>query len=65
MPIQKFRSLDEARAAQRSRPGSEENLRRLRAVLLFWSRARPKTFQRGVFKYRSVQEAQDAALSRR
>ena len=64
MPIQKFRSFDEARRAQRSIPGSETNLRRLRFVLEFWSRVRPKTHARGVTKFRSSEDA-DAALSQR
>lgn len=63
MPVEKFRSFDAARDAQRSESGSDVNIRRMRAVLEFWSIARPKTIRRGVFKYRSVQEAQDAALS--
>ena len=65
MPVQKFRTPDEARKAQRSVPGSEENVRRLRTILEFWSKARPRLIPRGVHKYRSVQEAQDAAHSRR
>lgn len=65
MPVRKFHSNEEAREAQRSLPGSEENVRRLRAVLEFWSRARPKQIRRGVTKYRSVGEAQDAARSGR
>lgn len=65
MPIQKFRSPDEARRAQRSEPGSETNIRRMRFVLEFWSRVRPRAIHRGVTKYHSVREAQDAARSRR
>lgn len=65
MPVEKFRSLDDARRAQRSEPGSERNVRRMTFVLQFWSRVHPKRVQHGVFKYRSPHEAQDAALSRR
>lgn len=65
MPVQKFRTSEDARRAQRSVPGSETNVRRMTFVLEFWSRARPKQVPHGVFKYRSQQEAQDAALSRR
>jgi hypothetical protein len=66
MPVQKFRTPDEARVAQRSVAGSEQNIRRLRAILDFWSKARPRRILRGVHKYHSVQEAQqDADLSRR
>jgi hypothetical protein len=59
MPIKKYRSLDEAKADQRSEPGSETNIRRMTFVLDFWSRVRPKTVPRGVFKYRSIEEAQN------
>jgi len=65
MPVQKFRDPDEARRSQRSEPGSELNIRRMAFVLEFWSRARPRRVAHGVFKYRSHEEAQDAALSRR
>ena len=60
MPVTKFRSLDEARAAQWSEGGSEENLRRLRFVLKFWSRLRPRRVPHGVFRYRSIEEANAA-----
>lgn len=63
MPVQKFRTSDEARGAQRSIPGSETNVRRMTFVLQFWSRARPKQVRHGVFKYRSQQEAEEAARS--
>lgn len=62
MPVQKFRTFEEARRTQRSVPGSETNIRRLSFVLEFWSRVRPKKVQSGVFKYRSLQEAQDADM---
>ncbi len=58
MPVQKFRTPDDARRAQQSVPGSEENIRRMRTILEFWSKARPRTILRGVHKYRSVQDAQ-------
>lgn len=65
MPVQKFRTPEDARHAQRSVPGSETNVRRMSFVLEFWSRARPKRVPHGVFKYRSQEEADDAALLRR
>jgi hypothetical protein len=65
MPVQKFRTSDDARSAQRSVPGSETNVRRMKFVLEFWSRARPKQVPHGVFKYRSPEEARDSARSRR
>ncbi len=58
MPVEKFRTSDEARVSQRSRPGSEENVRRMNFVLEFWSRVHPRQIRRGVFKYRSPAEAQ-------
>lgn len=65
MPVQKFRTSEDARREQRSVPGSETNVRRMKFVLEFWSRARPKQVPQGVFKYRSPQEAENAELSRR
>jgi hypothetical protein len=62
MPVQKFRSSDEARRAQRSVPGSEENIRRMRFVLDFWSRVHPREIRRGVTKYRSRNEGDDDAI---
>ena len=60
MPVTKFRSLDEARRAQWSEGGSDENLRRLAFVLSLWSTLRPKRFPPGVHKYRSIEEANEA-----
>jgi len=65
MPVTKFRSPDEARDAQRSVPGSETNVRRMRFVLDFWSRVHPRKVPHGVFKYRSLGEAQDDDVSQR
>jgi hypothetical protein len=66
MSVEKFRSADEARLTQRSIPGSPENLRRLHFVLEFWSRVHPRVARPGVFKYRSIAEAnQDIGFSRR
>jgi hypothetical protein len=58
MPLWKFRTLDEAGARERSVPGSPEHLRRLRLAWEFWARARPKEHTRGVFRYRSIEDAQ-------
>jgi hypothetical protein len=62
MPVQKFRTFDDARRSQRSEPGSAENLRRLAFVLDFWSRARKRKVPHGVFKFRSPEEADAARL---
>lgn len=59
MPVQKFRTPDEARN-QPSVPGSDENLRRLAFVLEFWSKVRPRKVPHGVFKFRSPAEAEAA-----
>jgi len=60
MPIQKFKSLDDARRALWTEPGSDENIRAIRYLLGFWSHVRPVRFPIGVFKYRSIQEANAA-----
>jgi hypothetical protein len=60
MPIQKFRSLDEASAARRCEPRSAEHLRRLRFTYAFWSRLRPRIVVQGVHRYRSIEEANAA-----
>ena len=58
MPVTKYRAHEEA-SQPRSVPGSAMNIRRLNFVLEFWSRIRPREVPRGVFKYRSPQEAQE------
>ena len=57
MPIEKFRTLEEASLALRSVPGSKEHLKRLRFSYSFWSRLRPTVAMQGVRKYRSPEEA--------
>ena len=58
MPIEKFRSLDAIHQAVRIRTGTEEHSRALRSV--FWmARLSPEQrFPPGVYKYRSLEEAQ-------
>ena len=59
MPIQKFRSLLEASRALRVRPGTAEHSRALRSV--FWMAAQfapERQLPPGVFKFRSIEEAQ-------
>ena len=63
MPVTKFRTPEEATLHHRSIPGSETNIRRLAFVLEFWSRIHPRKIRRGVFKFRSPQEAREADLS--
>ena len=65
MPVEKFRNSEDARSAHRSEPGSAENIRRMKFVLDFWSRLRPKHCTPGVFKYRSIQDADEGDSRRR
>jgi hypothetical protein len=59
MPVRKFRTLDEAGRPQRYQPGTEEFSRALRSVFrlaeLF---APPQKCPPGVFKFRSIEQAQ-------
>lgn len=60
MPVQKFRDLDEMRRALWC-DSSDENLPRRIAAL--WDRAfqmAPRVYPQGVFKYRSIEEANEA-----
>ena len=60
MPIQKFRNLDDMRKALWCDTMDENCLRRIAAL---WSRAArlaPRKYPRGVFKFRSIEEAQAA-----
>lgn len=57
MPIRKFRSLEEMEVSW-LRPGTPEHSRSIQAVLALVSMFAPKRrLPPGVFKYRSVQEA--------
>ena len=58
MPIQKFRTLEEASLALRTVPGSDANVSRLRFSYSFWSRVNPRVVTRGVRKYRSAEAAE-------
>lgn len=63
MPIQKFRSLEEMNEADRQRlrePAGEDLWERIDRV---WRRASllaRRNYPRGVFKFRSIEEAQEA-----
>ena len=60
MPVQKFRDLDEMRRALWC-DSSDKNLPKRIAAL--WKRSfqiSPRVYPRGVFKYRSIEEAQEA-----
>jgi len=60
MPIQKFRNLDAMRKALWQSSSGEDLPRRIRRL---WARSvaiSPRVYPRGVFKYRSLEEAQRA-----
>jgi hypothetical protein len=59
MPVQKFRSIEEMNKAplpERQTPHFE---RFLRHCARYWAIS-PKHYPRGVFKFRSIEEAQEA-----
>lgn len=60
MPVQKFRSLDEADRATRHEPFAPENLRILTSMSTTLRLLGGWNLPKGVFKYRSVEDA-DAA----
>ncbi len=61
--VQKFRSIEQMNAARPiERPGDDVD-RFLRLCARYWALA-PRTYPRGVFKFRSVEEAQQARASR-
>jgi hypothetical protein len=61
--VQKFRSIDEMSSAPvKTLPGDVERF--LRHCARYWAIA-PRTFPRGVFKFRSVEDAQRARLDER
>ncbi len=61
MPVWKYRSVADMPAPPPCEPGTAEHLERWAAL---WARADTlagKQFKRGVFRYRSIEEAQRAA----
>jgi hypothetical protein len=60
MPVQKFRSIDEMNRASPSESGSDFD-RFLRHCARYWAMS-PKMYPRGVFKFRSIEDAQRAAV---
>ncbi len=59
MPVQKFRSLEEMNNATPLKPQEESFERFLRHCARYWAIA-PKHYPRGVFKFRTIEEAQKA-----
>ena len=57
MPVQKFRSLKEAREALWGEPGDPDHLRRVAWLWTFADRLYPRRFPRGVYRHTSIQEA--------
>lgn len=63
MPVEKFRSIEDMNKApvpETRRPDFE---RFLRHCARYWAIA-PKRYPRGVFKFRSIEEAQNARVNR-
>ena len=59
MPVQKFRSIEEMNNAPPLRVPTPDFERFLRHCARYWAIA-PKRYPRGVFKFRSIEEAQKA-----
>jgi hypothetical protein len=57
MPVQKFRSFDEAREALWGEPGEPGYLRRIAWLWAFADRLYPRRFPRGVHRFASIEEA--------
>jgi hypothetical protein len=66
VPVQKFRSIEEMNSAPVIARGGDDFDRFLRHCARYWAIA-PGTYPRGVFKFRNVEEAQEAreAIGRR
>ncbi len=59
MRVQKFRSIEEMNRTPVSRPRVSDFERFLRHCARCWALA-PKTYPRGVFRFRSIEDAQKA-----
>jgi hypothetical protein len=59
VPVQKFRSIEEMNAAAPPERGTSDVERFLRHCARYWAIA-PKQYPRGVFKFRTIEEAQKA-----
>ncbi|MGI8784605.1 MAG: hypothetical protein ACR2L2_13245 [Acidobacteriota bacterium] len=64
MPIEKFRSLDEMRRALWRHDSDQTLFKRIRALWLRSWDISPKVYPHGVFKYRTIEEAQQARRAR-
>jgi hypothetical protein len=61
MPVQKFRSFEDAKEALWGRIGDPEHLKRVAWLWAFSQRLRPARPRPGLRRYRSSQEAQEDA----
>jgi hypothetical protein len=59
MTVQKFRSIEEMNKAALPKSEQSDFERFLRHCARYWAIA-PKHYPRGVFKFRTIEEAQDA-----
>jgi hypothetical protein len=59
MPVQKFRSAEEMQEAPVAAFGADTFDRFLRHCARYWAMS-PRVYPRGVFKFRSIEEAQAA-----
>jgi hypothetical protein len=59
MPVQKFRSVEEMNASPLVRSTPSDFDRFLRHCARYWAIA-PKTYPRGVVKFRTIEEAQQS-----
>ena len=59
MPVQKFRSIEEMNKAAVAPSGHSDFERFLRHCARYWAIA-PRVYPRGVFKFRTIEEAQRA-----
>ena len=58
MPVKKFRSVEEMEGSLWRQAGDPELLRAIRAVWSFAAQTVPRHFPPGVYKHRSIEDAQ-------
>ncbi|MCB9729784.1 MAG: hypothetical protein H6744_15095 [Deltaproteobacteria bacterium] len=56
MPVRKFRSVEEMKAADNRRPNDLESLRTFAYVQAMAARLVPRRFPAGVYKHRNIEE---------